>query len=303
MKITQAEVSQTHELRPPIPLNNSNGTKIPLCLLLQKHLHLTCTDANALSTLLMTAEEGRLIRVPVKYPSGHPLFAAAQMADDGRRVLHGTSLRARLRIISGGFNDSKVGPGSTTLKKKFAANGDWPEGHSPFAVYSTTLPHTAENYEYFASKFSPNDCLLPDTPIIVARVAAQLAPNSLLVRVTPTKGGNGKPKNEQLLTLSKDTIPRELVLRVIGHTDACAARADKIRGAKDYSKRVEQAKRAFLQPERVAPPGIDFQRHVTRAARKRFWKQKKRTQVIRGKDADENSGLSTEGAISISRKA
>ena len=77
MKITQAEVTQTHEQRPPIPLNNPNGTKIPLCLLLQKHLHLTCTDANALSTLLMTAEEGRLIRVPVKYPSGHSLFAAA----------------------------------------------------------------------------------------------------------------------------------------------------------------------------------------------------------------------------------
>jgi hypothetical protein len=155
----------------------------------------------------------------------------------------------------------------------------------------------------FASKFSPNDCLLPDTPIIVARVAAQLAPNSLLVRINPTKGGNGKPKNEQLLTLSKDTIPRELVLHVIGHTDACAARADQIRGAKDYSKRIEQANRAFLQPERVAPPAIDFQGHVTRAARKRFWRQKKRTQVIEGKDGDESSGLSTEGAISISRKA
>ena len=46
----------------------------------------------------MTAEKGTLIRVPVKYPSGHPLFAAAQMADDGRRVLHGTSLRAGLGI-------------------------------------------------------------------------------------------------------------------------------------------------------------------------------------------------------------
>ena len=212
MKITQAEVTQTHELRPPIPLNNSNGTKIPLFLLLQKHLHLTCTEANALSTLLMTAEVGTLIRVPVKYPSGHPLFAAAQMADDGRRVLHGTSIRAGLGIISGGFNDSKVGPGSTTLTKKFAANGYWPEGQPPLAVYSTTLANTAEVYEYFAMKYYPDDCLLPDTPITVARVAAQLAPNSLLVRIAPTKGGNGKPKNEQLLTLSKDTIPRELVL-------------------------------------------------------------------------------------------
>ena len=180
------------------------------------------------------------------------MFAAAQMADDGRRVLHGTSFRGGLAIVSGGFNDSKVGPGEKTLKSKFAANGDWPDDeHSPFAVYSTTLPHTAENYEYFASKFRPNECLLPDTPIIVARVAAQLKPNSLLVRVTPTKGANGKPKNEQLLTLSKDTIPRELVLRVIGHTDACAARADKIRGAKDYSKRVAASEKG-VPPAREA---------------------------------------------------
>jgi len=92
-------------------LNNSNGTKIPLFLLLQKHLHLTCTDANALSTLLMTAEKGTLISIPVEYHSGHPMFAAAQMADDGRRVLHGTSCWGGLAIVSGGFNDSKVGPG------------------------------------------------------------------------------------------------------------------------------------------------------------------------------------------------
>jgi hypothetical protein len=166
-----------------------------------------------------------------------------------------------------------------TLKSKFAANGDWPDDeHSPFAVYSTTLPHTAANYEYFAGKFRPNECLLPGTPKIVARVAAQLKPNSLLVRVAPTKGANGKPVNEQLLTLSKDTIPRELVLRVIELTDACATRNLKIRGAKDYSKRVAQAERAYLQPERhVPPPCIDFKRHVTAAARKRFWRQKKRT--------------------------
>ena len=73
------------------------------------------------------------------------------------------------------------------LKNEFAASGDWPyDEHSPFPVYPTTLPHTAENNKYFASKFRPNDCLLPDTPIIVARVAAQLKPNSLLVRVTQT---------------------------------------------------------------------------------------------------------------------
>ena len=167
-------------------------------------------------------------------------------------------------------------------------------------MYSTTLANTAENYEWMASQYNPDDCLLPDTPIIVARVAAQLAPNSLLVRIAPTKGGNGKPKNEQLLTLSKDTIPRELVLRVIEHTDACATRNLKIRGAKDYSKRIAQAERAYLQPERhVPPPGIDFKRHVTAAARKRFWRQKKRTREIGRKDADENS----EGATKISRKA
>ena len=134
-----------------------------------------CTDANSLSTLLMTAEKGTLISIPVEYPSGHPMFAAAQMADDGRRVLHGTSFWGGLAIVSGGFNDSKVGPGEKKLKNKFAANGDWPDDeHSPFVVYSTTLPHTAENYEYFASKFRPNECLLPDTPIIVARVAGWL---------------------------------------------------------------------------------------------------------------------------------
>ena len=301
MKITQAEVTQTHQQHPPIPLNDPDGIKIPLWLLLQRHLHLTCTDANSLSTLLMTAEKGTLIRVPVVYPRGHPMFAAAQMEDDGRRVLHGTSFRGGLAIVSSGFNGSKVGPGKKTLKSKFAANGDWPDdAHLPFAVYSTTLPHTAENYEWMASKFYPNECLLPDTPKIVARVAAQLKPNSLLVRVTPTKGANGKPKNEQLLTLSKDTIPRELVLRVIELTDSCATRNVKIRGAKSYSRRVAQAKRAFLQPERhVPPPGIDFKRHVNATARKRYWRQQKRMREIGRKDADENS----EGATKISRKA
>ena len=153
-------------------------------------------------------------------------------------------------------------------------------------------------YEHFAMKYNPDDCLLPDTPITVARVAAQLAPNSLLVRIAPTKGANGKPKNEQLLTLSKDTIPRELVLLVIGHTAACAARAGKIRGAKDFTKRIAQGNRLFLQPERMAPPAIDVARHVNAAARKRFWKQKKRMRVNEGKDGDESSGLSTEGASS-----
>ena len=229
------------------------------------------------------------------------MFAAAQMEDDGRRVLHGTSFRGGLAIVSSGFNGSKVGPGKKTLKSKFAAKGDWPDdAHLPYVVYSTTLPHTAENYEWMASTFYPNECLLPDTPKIVARVAAQLKPNSLLVRVAPTKGANGKPVNEQLLTLSKDTIPRELVLCVIGHTDACAARAGQIRGSKYYAKRIAQGKRAFLQPERhVPPPRIDFKRHVTATARKRFWRQKKRTREIGRKAADENS----EGATKISRKA
>ena len=82
-----------------------------------------CTDANSLSTLLMTAEKGTLISVPVEYPSGHPMFAAAQMADDGRRVLHGTSFRGGLAIVSGGFNDSKVGPGEKNLKINLMRTG------------------------------------------------------------------------------------------------------------------------------------------------------------------------------------
>ena len=163
----------------------------------------------------MTADVGTVIRVPVTYPPDHSLFAAAQMADDGRRVLHGTSIRAGLGIISGGFNDSKVGPGSKTLTKKFAANGSWAEGRSPRAVYSTTLATTAEVYEYFAMTHYPDDCLLPDTPITVARVAAQLAPSSLLVRIAPTRSGNDELKNEQLLTRSEDTTPRELVLSTV----------------------------------------------------------------------------------------
>ena len=184
--ITQEEVTRTHKLLPPISLYNLNGTKIPLFHLLRVHLHLTGTQANALSTLLMTADVGTVIRVPVTYPPDHSLFAAAQMADDGRRVLHGTNIRAGLGIISGGFNGSEVGPGSRTLTKKFAANGSWAEGRSPRVVYSTTLETTAEVYQYFALKHYADDCLLPDMPITVARVAAQLAPRSLLVRLAPT---------------------------------------------------------------------------------------------------------------------
>ena len=88
---------------------------------------------------------------------------------------------------------------------------------------------------------------------------------------------------------------------MIGHTAACAARAGKIRGAKDYTKRIAQGNRAFLQPERVAPPAIDVARHVTPAARKRFWKQEKRRRVNEGKDGDESSGVSSDGAMKIRR--
>ena len=54
--------------------------------------------------------------------------------------------RGSLAIVSGGFNDSKVGPGEKKLKNEFAASGYCPyDEHSPFPVYPTTLPHTAEN--------------------------------------------------------------------------------------------------------------------------------------------------------------
>ena len=106
-----------------------------------------------------------------------------------------------------------------------------------------------------------------------------------------------KAKNEQLLTLRKDTIPRELVLHVVGHTAECAARAGKIRGVKDFKKRIAQGNRLFLHDERMAPPAIDVARHVNAAARKRFWKQYKRRRLNEDKDGDESS----DGAMRIRR--
>ena len=98
-----------------------------------------------------------------------------------------------------------------------------------------------------------------------------------------------------MLTLSEDTIPRELVLYVVGHTAECAARVGQIRGAKDFTKRIAQGNRLFLQPERMAPPAIDVARHWGPTERKRFWKREKRRRANEGKHGDEWLELQTEG--------